>query len=216
MTADLIRKEFALSIPRGNYWWLAAVLLLLIPVWPFVIVFTYLFFGFFMILNQFDKINHDLTLCATLPIPKTGVVWGRALTVMIIEAVMVVASWPLAILRHWIWTEDNASGMNVNLAFYGFVLVMYAVFNLIYLVGTYHKAYGILWPIGGGTLIAVVVGLVLTTAPIVWPALSVINDRGFGHLGIQAVVFAVGLVVWLAATWGGWRWAAARYEHVDL
>ncbi|MDR2930204.1 MAG: ABC-2 transporter permease [Propionibacteriaceae bacterium] len=216
MIRPLICKEFDLAIPRANYCWLAAVVLLLIPNWPFVVVFSYLFFGFMLIVVQTDKVNHDLMFCASLPIPKSGAVTARAMTLILVEAAMVVLAIPFAIARFWLYDHDNVAGMNVNLTFFGLIFVMFAVFNVIYLPGAYKRAYRMLWPLLGGTLIAMGVGGTLTVAVSVVPALTVLNDRGLDHIGLQLIVLVAGVAIWGGMTWLAWRKAVSNYESVDL
>jgi len=121
-----------------------------------------------------------------------------------------------ALIRHRLYDTDNVAGMNPNMAFFGLVLVMYAVFNAIFLPGSYKAAYRLLWPLLGGSLIAVAVGIALTTLPAVVGQLAAVNDRGLGNLPAQAAVLVAGVGVYAVTTVFACRWAAANFEGVDL
>ncbi len=126
MIKDLLYKEFRLAIPAPNWFWLAAVILLLIPGWPFFIVFTYLFFGFFLIVVQTAKANQDLVFSVILPISKAGIVTARAAMIITVQLTMLVLAVPFAVARALLYDWDNYAGMNANLVFFGFILVMMA------------------------------------------------------------------------------------------
>jgi|GEM_PF-2387679 len=162
MIKHLLYKEFRLNIYPWMYGFFAFPLLLLVPAWPFFVALAY-FFLLVLIIAQTDKANQDLAFGAGLPIPKSGVVTARTWTLVILEVAQVLFAAVVAVGRYWLYSKDNSAGMNVNLAFFGLIFVMYAVFNLIYLPGAYSRPYRMLWPILGGSMIAVLVGGVATT-----------------------------------------------------
>ena len=215
MIQNLVYKELRLNINPWAYLWALAALLLLIPSWVFFVALGYIVM-FFMMVSQFDKANQDLMFASSLPVPKSGIVLARACTVVITQVANLAVAAPVAIARYWLYPAGNQAGMNTNLAFFGLVMVMYAVFNLIYLPGSYSRPYRMLWPVLGGSLIALVVGGVLTTLPAVVPALDVVNDRGMGHLGHQLAVFAVGVLLYAGGIVLAYRQAAANFAKVDL
>jgi len=216
MTKELILKEFQLNIIPWSFLWLAGVFLVLIPSWVHFVAMSYMFF-FFMHLSQMDKANQDLAFVVSLPVPKAGIVRARTATVVIMEVAQLVMLIPLAIVRFWIYPGGNEISMNTNLAFFGSILVMYAVFNLIYLTGSYKRAYRMLWPIAGGYTIAVVVGGLLTTLIMVVPALNrTLNDRGLGNLGFQMIAFGCGGAVFIGLTYLAYRRAVSNFSKVDL
>ena len=218
MIKNLVYKEFHLNINPWLLVFLAMALLLFIPTWVFFIALAYLFL-FFMSLGQMDKANGDLAFACSLPIPKSSVVTARTITVVIIEAAELVLAGFVSLARYWLYPEGNlpGMGMNTNLAFIGVILVMYAVFNLIYLPGSYTRAYRMLWPVAGGSLIAVVIGGVMTYLLSLQPTLAgIFNDRGFGHPWAQILLFAAGLLVYAILTALARRKAVSNFAKVDL
>ena len=218
MITSLINKELRLSVNPWLYIFLAMALLLFIPTWVFFIALAYLFL-FFMALGQMDKANQDLTFAISLPIPKSSIVTARTITVVIIEAAELVLAGLVSVARYWLYPDGNlqAMGMNTNLAFFGVMLMMYAVFNLVYLPGSYKRAYRMLWPLAGGSLIAVVIGGFLDYVLSLQPTLArIFNDRGFGHPWAQILLFAAGFVVYAGLTAVAWRKAVSNFAKVDL
>ncbi|MDR0283438.1 MAG: ABC-2 transporter permease [Propionibacteriaceae bacterium] len=214
MIKTLIYKEFRLNVTPWMYAWLLGPLLLFIPQWPFVFAFFYGFF-FYMTLTQSDKGNQDLAFAAALPVPKTGIVTARTTTIIITELASLVLGAPVAVARYWLY-DGNAAGMNTNLAFFGLMLLMYGVFNVIFVATSYTWAYRMLWPMLGGMVIATLVGGVTTTLVAVLPALAVLNDRGLGHPGYQVVIFTAGVLLYAGLTYVGLRKGQANIARIDI
>ena len=215
MLKRLVHKELRLNVPWQHFLFAALALLLLIPSWPFAIAFMFIYVPM-MIVPQTDRANSDLLFAALLPVRKRDIVVARAVMLVALEAAFLAVGALAAVGRYWLYDADNIAGMNPNAAFFGLVLVMYAVFNAIYLPGGYKAAYRLLWPLLGGSVVAVAVGLVLTTLPAVVPQLAGLNDRGLGNLPAQALVLGVGLGVYAVTTAFACRRAAANFERVDL
>jgi len=216
MIKNLMYKEFRLNINPWFYSFFVLAFLILCPSWPFFIALAYLFL-FFMVLGQMDKANQDLEFASSLPVPKVGIVTARTCTVMIVEAAQLLLAGFVAVARYWIYSHDNQGGMNTNLAFFGVILIMYAIFNLIYLPGSYKRAYRMAWPLLGGSLIAVLVGGALSSVLAFQPRLaSIFNDRGMGHPVAQIVTFIGGLVVYAVLTLIAHHKAVDNFSKVDL
>ena len=215
MLKNLIYKEFRLNIIGWAYLWFLCVLLLLIPSWVFFVAVAYILF-FFMLATQMDKANNDLAFALSLPIPKVAIVTARACTLVIIEVIILILMVPLCILRYFIYPTGNELPMNTNIAFFGFMLVMFATYNIVYLTNAYSRAYRMLLPMLGGYLAALVVGGGLTLMPTVIPSLSVLNDRGLGNLGYQMAVLALGVLLYGGLTYLAHRKASANFIKVDL
>ena len=216
MIKNLVYKEFHLNVGPWYYSFFVLAFLILCPSWPFFVALAYLFM-FFMVLSQGDKVNQDLGFASSLPVPKSAIATARTCTVVLVEAAQLVVAALAAVMRYVLYSRDNQAGMNTNLAFFGVVLVMYAVFNIIYLPGSYKKAYRMAWPLLGGSLISVVVGGVLTSVIAFQPDLATLfNDRGLSHLGPQATVFIAGLAVYAGLTLIARHKAISNFAKVDL
>ncbi len=216
MIKSLIYKEFHLNVVAWAYIWLAVgALLLLVPAWPYFVAIGYLFILFLQVVNL-DKANQDLAFAISLPVPKSGIVTARTCSIVLLELGQLVAAVPFAVIRYWLYPEGNLAGMNTNLAFFGLMLVMFAVFNLIFLPGFYKSAYRVLWPVGGGALVSVVLVGTLTTLIALLPGLQVLNDRGLGHLGLQLAVLGGGLLVFAGFTLLAHHRAQTNFASVDL
>jgi hypothetical protein len=213
---DLLYKEFKLAVHPSIYMFLCFGALLLIPSWPFFIAFGYIFMG---LMNTFfvGRANQDLFFTASLPVRKRDVVFSRVLSTVICEIAMIIAAIPFAILHNLIFMQDNGVGMNLNISFFGFVLVMYAVFNGVFFPLFYKNGYKAGIPILLGIILSSVFAVAVEFAVHAVPELSAnVNALGTAHLEYQMPVLAAGIVIYMLVTWLAGRRAGRNFEKVDL
>ena len=133
----LLKKEIFLSMHPTALIFLSFSFMLLIPNYPYYIIFFYTGLAiFFTCMN--GRENHDVFYSVTLPIAKKEVVRGRFTFVILLEVLQLVLSIPFAIIRQSMPLAGNQVGMDANIAFFGLSLVMMGVFNLIFF-GIYYK-----------------------------------------------------------------------------
>jgi ABC-2 type transport system permease protein len=213
---NLLYKEFRLSIHPTMFIFLSFGALLLIPSWPFFIAFGYLFIA---VTNTFFlcRSNQDVFFTASLPVRKRDIVLARVYSLTILELLQIAAAVPFALLRGVLYPHGNEAGMNTNFAFFGFVFVMYALFNAIFLPGFYKTAYKVGVPLFLAVLAAVVfagaVEALMATVPFLRENL---NAMGAGGMAGQLAVLAAGIGAFALLTTMAYRLSAKRFEKVDL
>ena len=216
MLRDLIYKELRLNMHPGESAFLVLAALLLIPQWPYYIAFIYVFI-LLMTVVQTDKANNDLIFVTLLPVRKKDIVTARTWTIVGWELAYILVAAVCAVVRLRFFPKDNTASMNSNFAFFGTAFLTYAIFNAIYVPGSYKKPYRMLWPLLGGAVISVAVAAILNTLPLVIPAVSrLFNDTGLGHLPYQLAALAVGIAAFACATIWANKKAAANFEMIDL
>ena len=216
MLKDLICKELRLDMHQALWAFLLLAALLLIPQWLYYIAFIYLFI-LVMVVAQTDKANNNLIFATLLPVRKKDIVTARTWTIVGWELAYIFIAAICAVVRLRLYPENNTASMNTNFAFFGTAFLMYAIFNAIYVPGSYKKPYRMLWPLLGGGLISVAVAAIVNTLPLGIPAVSrLFNDTGLGHLPYQLAALAVGIAAFACATIWANKKAAANFEMVDL
>ena len=162
--------------------------MLLIPAYPYTVMWFYVMLGlFFSFLNGREQ--KDVYYSALLPIRKRDTVKANCLFVGLIELLALVIAVPFA------------RG-----------LMLFAVFNAVFLLSFYRTAYKVGVSFVKACIIMAVAAIIMEAA-VHFPALSRFNGY---DLACQLPLLAAGLVIWC----GSWplifRGAAARYEKVDL
>ncbi len=213
---NLLGKEFRLAVHPSMLVYVFFGVLLLVPSWPFFIAFGYFFIG---VMTMFftARGNQDVFFTAGLPVRKRDAVRARVLVIAAFELLQIAVAVPFACLNARINPHGNAVGMNPNVAFFGCVFMMYAVFNAVFFPGFYKTAYKIGGPLFRAVLaVTAFVGAVeLAVHAVPWLNTHV-NALGAGHLPSQLLTLAAGIAVFALATWLASLKAAARFDKVDI
>jgi ABC-2 type transport system permease protein len=212
---DLLYKEFKLTWHPTMFIFLFFGTFLLIPSWPYFIAFGYIFMAF---MNTFftGRANQDIFFTASLPVRKRDTVRARVYTIAVVELLQIAIAIPFAILSNSIY-HGNMAGMNPNFAFFGFVLVMYAIFNAVFLPMFFKTAYKVGLPVVLAVLaVSIFIGVVeflVHTVPLLE---TNVNALGANHLESQLPVLIAGIVIFALITWLAYLKAAKNFEKVDL
>jgi ABC-2 type transport system permease protein len=213
---NLLYKEFKLAVHPSMLVFAFFGVLLLIPSWPFFIAFGYLFIGF---MNTFftGRGNQDVFFTACLPVRKRDAVRARALVIAAFELLQIAVAVPFACLNPLVNPHGNLAGMNPNVAFFGCVFMMYAVFNAVFFPTFYKTAYKIGGPIVWAVLAVLAFDGAVEVAVHAVPWLNAhVNGIGGAHLPIQLCVLVAGIAVFALVTRLAIQKAAARFDKVDL
>ena len=177
MTAKIFSKDLRLAAHPMMYVFALFGVMLIIPNYPYTVVFFYGLLGiFFTFLN--GRENKDVYYCAVLPVTKRDQVRARAWLVVAVELAELVIAVPFAFLSaHINPNGTNLAGIDANVALFGSVLLIYGVFNVVFLPVFYKTAIRA----GRAFLLAVIpmtVLMVLVEALSHFPAVSRCDRRG--------------------------------------
>lgn len=147
--------------------------MLLIPAYPYTVMWFYVMLGlFFSFLNGREQ--KDVYYSALLPIRKPDTVKANCLFVGLIELLALVIAVPFALLRAKLGIGDNPVGLNANVTLFACGLMLFAVFNAVFLLSFYRTAY----KVGVSfvkTCIVMAVAAFIMEAVVHFPALSRFN-----------------------------------------
>ena len=168
---------------------------------------------------QFAREANDVVFSALLPISKRDVVKGKYLFVCFIESCSLLLMLAAALIRMTALADSvvyrtNAL-MNANLFAVGGALVIFALFNVIFLGGFFKTAYKLGKPFIVYIIVSfVAVGVFETLHHI--PGLDAVNAFGFAHIGLQLALLLAGLVLYGVMTLLSYRAACRHFEMIDL
>lgn len=213
---NLIYKEFKLSVHPTCYFFLPLAAMLLIPSYPYYVAYFYQTLGiFFTFLN--GNATNDVFFTTLLPIRKRDAVKARFYTVILFELFQVIVSIPFAILRYIIYPVENLAGMEANVAFFGLVFVMLAIFNITFLPMFYRTAYkpGVPYLVSCVAMM-VFVGLAEALINII-PAWKVALDTtNTAYYPQQLIVFIAGILLFALLTAAAYGRSVKHFEKLDL
>lgn len=212
--SELLYKELRLAAHPSLYIFMCMGALLLIPAYPYGVVFFFGCLGLFQSF-MFDRETRDVFYTALLPRPKRDVVKGKLLLAVFSQLVQLALSLPFAFLRTLYLPQGNPVGMEPNAAWYGFGLMVYGIFNLVFFTQFYKTAY----KAGTSFLIALIpttLGIIAIEASVHFPGLGWLDGMDGAALARQIPILLAGAAVYAAANALAYRIGARRFERVDL
>ena len=189
--------------------------MLLIPSYPYTLIFFYVMLGlFFSFINSREQ--KDIYYAALLPICKRDTVKASVLFVLLVELTSLVVAVPFALLSVRINPlGGNTVGLEPNAALFAAALLLFTLFNSIFLPAFYKTAYRV----GISFLKAIVpvsIAMILLEVLVHFPGMAFLEDcTAVGQLRLLPLV-ACAAVIYGAALFLAYRKAAKNYEKVDL
>lgn len=135
---NLIIKEFKLAIHPTVIMFFLLAAMLLIPNYPYYVVFFYSSLSLFFVCLT-GRENHDIEYSLLLPMKKRDVVRARIAFAVIIQMIELAACVLFAALRRAIGMGENLAGMDANISLFGFSLLLLGIFNFVFF-SRYYRA----------------------------------------------------------------------------
>ena len=213
----LLYKEMKLSANPLSYWFIAFSAMTMTPRYPILVGSFFICLGIFYTYQQIREYD-DITYTVMLPVKKKDVVTAKYLFVLFIEFIAFILCALITIIR--MSSLGNAAPyvtnplMNANAAYLGHVMIVFAVFNSIFLAGFFKTTYKIGKPF---FIFCVVSFIIIIMGEILHhiPDLESLNNPS--NLSMpQIVIFAIGIVVFMLCTWLSYQKAVKDFESIDL
>lgn len=131
------------------------------------------------------------------------------------QMTQLLISLPFAVLRTYVLPNGNPAGIEANVAYYGFGLIIYTVFNVIFLTQFFKTAY----KVGKAFLLAFIPAalIVLVMEVLVHlPGLEWLDSIEPAFMLHQLPILGVGVVAYVTGMVLAYRISVSRFEHVDL
>ncbi len=227
----LLNKEFKLCLHPALYIYLALVLMLLIPNYPYLVSCFFVCNAIFFCFQQARE-NGDAMYTAMLPVSKAQAVKARVWFVVIIQVIDLMLMAGMCALALVAMPETNAGGTDHGLSLLAFALVLFAIFNAIYLPSFYKTGYKagsafLKSAIGVWIWIVLSEGLMIASNAVAESGADIAFFR-FIHETIdcmpktaeawtvQAILFGAALLIYIVCTLLASRISIKRYEKVSV
>jgi hypothetical protein len=121
------------------------------------------------------------------------------------------------ILRNAIIPGPNLAGMDANIAFLGLVIVMFGIFNVVFLPMFYKTAYktGVPYLISCVAMI-LFVGIAEAVIHLVPAWNAALDNTNMAYFPQQLAVFLIGILVFAVITAAAYIESAKEFEKLDL
>lgn len=215
---NILLKEMKLSASILSYLFILFGFMFMLPGYPILCGVFFVTLGIFQSFQSAREAN-DIVFSALLPIAKKDVVKGKYLFSCMIELCSLVLMAVSVIVR---MTVLSGSGvyranalMNANPFALGAALVIFGMFNWIFIGGFFKTAYKFARPFVTYIIVCFVLIGVFEALHHV-PGLGALNAFGTDHLGLQLGLLAAGAAVYVLVTLLGYRQACRDFEKIDL
>ena len=211
--SELLYKELRLAAHPNLYVFMLMGMLLLVPSYPFGVVFLFGLLGPYISVF-YDRETRDTYFTVLLPIKKADVVKGKCALFAFAQLGQLIISVPFALLRPLLY-DSNAVGMEANAAYYGFGLMIYGIFDLIFLTQFYKTAYkaGKAFIVAGIPAVLLIAGMEFLTHI---PGMAWICALDAHALITQLPLLVMGAVIYSVALFFACRRAGSNFSRVNL
>ena len=214
----LIQKELTLAASPLSYFFLIAAFLTLVPSYPILLSAFFTSLGIFYSFQTMRE-NGDLRYSFLLPVSKAEIVSAKYAFCVILELCSFFLTGILTLVRMLFLSTAAVylqnSLMGANLTYLGYVLILFTLFNLIFVGGFFKTAYRIGKPfIFFCVLSLVLIGVAETLHHI--PGPDRLYVLGFENLAGQIVFLFAGILLFTGGTALAVRISQKRFEKIDL
>lgn len=214
MISNLLYKEIRLAAHPNLFIFSLMGPLVLVPGYPYTMVFLFSLIGNFVNL-MYTRETNDVYYSALLPLKRSDVVLGKWLVLLVSQLLTILISIPFAFLRLQLLSKPNPVGIEANVAFYGFGLILFACFNLIFLTSYFKTAYKVGTSFLKGLIPATFLAMIVEVI-VHFPALAWLDKVTFaGQIQQSAVLFA-GILIYGIAMWATYKLSVQRFNRVNL
>ena len=200
-----------------SYWFIVFSAMTMIPRYPILVGSFFICLGIFYTYQQVREYD-DITYTVMLPVKKQDVVTAKYLFVLFIECIAFILCLFLTIMRMR-FLGDAAPYvtnqlMNANATYLGYIMLVFATFNSIFLAGFFKTTYKIGKPF---ILFCAVATVIIFMGEILHhiPGLESLNDSS--NLNVpQIVILLFGVAMFKLCTWFSYQKAIKDFERIDL
>ena len=135
----LLKKEMKLETNLSVYLWIVCLIIFYyIPSYPIYIGCFYITLGV-MMLFSLNQLSHGMMYTVLLPVRKIDTVKARFLYCGFLEILFIPFAILATLVRGKFNFPPNQAGIDINVAYYGFQLIILAIFNCVFLGGIYKN-----------------------------------------------------------------------------
>lgn len=210
----LLYKELRLTAHPSSIAFAFLGCLVIVPAYPYSAIFLFGCLAPYITFVNARETN-DAWYTAVLPVTKRESVKAKCLLTSAFQLFPLLISIPFARLRSILGIPNNPVGMDATVAWYGFGLTIFAVFDLVFLPTFYKSGY----KAGKAFLLASIPMLLLMIAaesaahipPLAW-----LDSYGPEHTRMQLPILGVGMACYVAFMAIAYGVSAKRFTAVDL
>lgn len=209
----LVYKELTFSIHK--FFFLLPILLgalLLIPNWIFTIAFMYLMWISVPQIYSAYLAQGDYNFTSVLPIKRSEIVTSKAYALFVLEGVHIIIGVGFGVLHNILYGSFNFF-MDINIAFFGLMILLYGIFNIIFLPAYFKTAHFFGKPLIYGVIVTLIYGFILEYGTF---RFAYIRNLFEGTIGLQIVVFLIATTIAVLLNYLSVKQSQKNFANIDL
>lgn len=212
----LLKKELMLSLHPTTPIFLCLSLMLIIPNYPYYIVFFYTALAVFFICVT-GRENHDVFFTMLLPVRKKDIVKSRFTLVVLLEILQMFLAVPFAFIRQNMPVSPNEASIEANIALFGIGFIMYGFFNIAFFGGYYKNVQ----KVGKSFVVAVIImACIMVVTEVLVHGVPYFRDcidtYDNVYVADKLVILGVGICVYIVLTIVSYIRAVKMFEMQDI
>lgn len=210
------KKELCLTMHPTAPLFLALSAMVLIPNYPYGVLFFYTGLGIFFICLQ-GRENGDVPYTLQLPVSRRQVVQGRMLCSLVLQGAQLLLCALFILLRGILPLGANLVGLDANLALLGLGFLLYGVWNAVFFPRYYRSVQKVGIPfVVASAAQFLVIAAVETCCHTVFLFRDRLDTPDPQFLPEKAAFLAVCAVLFAGLTFWAYRKAVRGFEALDL
>ncbi|WP_027629126.1 ABC-2 transporter permease [Ruminiclostridium cellobioparum] len=214
MIFNLLYKELRLAAHPNLYTFTLLGALVIVPAYPYGMVFLFGCLAPYLTF-MYGRETNDIYYTALLPVKKRDTVKAKCLLMILAQMTQLLISLPFAVLRVHVLPNGNPAGIEANVAYYGFGLMIYAIFNVILLTQFFKTAY----KVDMAFLLAIIpaaIAVIIMEVIVHFPRFEWLDSVLPAIMFRQLPILAVGIILYIIGMMFAYQVSAKRFEQVDL
>ena len=210
----LLYKELALAAHPTSIVFAFLGCLVIVPAYPYTVIFMFGCLAPYLTF-QYARETNDLWYTALLPVTKKESVHSKYMLIISIQLCQLLIAVPSVFLRKILEVENNPVGIDATLAWFGFGLMIYGVFDLVFFPAYYKNGY----QAGKAFVMAAIPMLLMMVAvegAVHIPQLAWLDSDALPDLMRQIPVLLTGILCYGCFITLAYKISVKRFENVDL
>ncbi len=210
----LLYKELALAAHPTSIVFACLGCLVVVPAYPYTVIFMFGCLAPYLTF-QYARETNDLWYTALLPVTKKESVRGKCLLIVSIQLFQLLIAVPSVFLRKILEVENNPVGIDATIAWFGFGLMIYGIFDLIFFPAYYRNGY----KAGRAFIIAAIpmlLMMVIVESAVRIPQLAWLDSYALPDLMRQIPVLLIAILCYGGFVSLAYKISVKRFKHVDL
>jgi hypothetical protein len=190
---------------------LILALLMFIPNWIFTILFMYFFWISVPQIYGAYIGQQDQSFCAMLPVSKKEIVKSKIFSLLILEALHLSIGFLFGIIHNILYGTTNFF-FDINFAFFGLIVLLYAIYNIVFLPLYFKTGYYFGKPAIYGTIVTLIYGFIIEFSVIKYQSINTLFE---GTIANQIIVLVIGVALSILLTIVTVRKSINNYENIS-